>query len=66
MRKLRVRPTRLIHDGGHDMYNAYVAGRMRACIRGKSAADASEALSKLQSDLRRRISMDDSSLPWQR
>lgn len=57
--RLRLRPTRLVHHGGHVAYNAYVG----ACL-ARIAIDDRAALLELQRELRRRIRIDDPALPW--
>jgi hypothetical protein len=57
--RMRLRPTRLIHHGGHVSYNAYVGARLASI-----AIDDRAALLALQRDLRRRIRLDDPELPW--
>lgn len=57
--RMRLRPTRLIHHGGHVAYNAHVG----ACL-ASIAIDDRDALLALQCDLRRRIRLGDPDLPW--
>ena len=58
-KRLRLRPTRLVHHGGHVAYNAHVA----TCL-ARIAIDDRIALLDLQRALRRRIRADDPTLPW--
>lgn len=57
--RMRLRPARLVHHGGHVAYNAHVGARLAAI-----AIDDRVALLQLQRDLRRRICTDDPNLPW--
>lgn len=62
---MRVRESRLIHDGGHLAYNRYVGDALRAISEtATSTAVATIAVRALQTELRDRLRSDDPTLPW--
>lgn len=65
MAKMNLREERLIHDGGHLKYNAYVGALLRELLQNATTPMvAYAAASVLQSELRKRITSDDPTLPW--
>jgi hypothetical protein len=52
--RMRLRPSRLLHDGGHPAYNVYVANRVQ---HGTN-------LSNLMDELRANLSRADPNVPW--
>ena len=53
-RQMRLRPERLLHDGGHQAYNAHVM------LRLQGGANVSELMDELRVQIRRA----DPDLPW--
>jgi A nuclease family of the HNH/ENDO VII superfamily with conserved AHH len=56
---MNVRPTRLVHDGGHPAYNSYVGLALRHL-----GSDDAAGVRYLRGQLRRRLRNDDPDLPW--
>ena len=64
---MRLRPGRLLHDGGHPRYNAYVRARLDAMLLdGDAEEDARIAhdVHALAIELRARARATRSDLPW--
>ena len=55
--RMRLRAGRLVHDGGHPAYNAYVRGRLDAC-------DDAGDVHALVDELHARLRATRSDLPW--
>jgi hypothetical protein len=66
MENMNLRPERLVHQGGHLRYNAYVGNLLRDIVLANATSDALvyAAVVALQIELRRRIRSDDATLPW--
>lgn len=59
MQSMNLRASRIIHDGGHDSYNAYVQQLLKK-------ANNTDDIRDIQVHLKKRIRNDDASLPWLR
>ena len=55
---LQLRPGRLVHDGGHPRYNAFVYKRLDDLIVQRGD------IHQIAASLRRRLRESDSDLPW--
>jgi len=63
MRTMRLRPNRLVHDGGHLAYNDYCKKLLEAIEKGEDYEVAARAIRAM---LRERIRADDPTLPWEK
>lgn len=63
--RMKLRLTRIVHEGGHCAYNAYV-GKVIAHILQTYSNQAVivMAVALFQKELKRRIRTDDPTLPW--